>query len=445
MVCVREIAKSLRRLGIALAVAGVPSLFAGSLAAQKDAEQNGLPEPRYLVDHFPEKPSLTPTLKIPVDPLGFAAPGTIYLGARNALVSLDFLDEDHLLFSFRVPGLIHRDTKGGDSDERQIRAVVLALPQGTVQAEALWTVHDRRRYLWPLKDGHFLLRDRNTLLEGDSALKLKPYLDFPGPLVSIDLDPSKQYIVTNSDEPAKSDAHADRSSFAAQSPSAAMPTGAADDEEAGQEDQPNKVLRVLRRDSGEVMLVNRVQNFVDLPINSTGYLENLRDRSPLWTLNFHYFAGGSRILGTVASGCDPEDRFLSENEIAIEACNDGGDQRVVAMTTDNRTLWIAQAPENQVWPQFTVAANGSRFAWTTLDTAKSLSSLVPMSSETVEEQSVTVFDAATGNIPLVSPLSPIFDVGGNVAISPSGRRVALIDDGAIQVFDLPAAAKAPSK
>lgn len=109
------------------------------------------------------------------------------------------------------------------------------------------------------------------------------------------------------------------------------------------------------------------------------------------------------------------------------------------MTTDGRTLWIAQAPENQVWPQVTVAANGSRFAWTTLDTAKSLSSLVPMSSENVNEQSVTVFDTATGDIPLVSPLSPILDVGGNVAISPSGRRVALIDAGAIQVFDLPAA------
>ncbi len=429
---------------MAMVMAAALGLFAHSAAAQNAAGQNPLPEPRYLVGHFPEKPSLTPAFKIALDPLGFASPGSIYLGTRNALVSLDFLDEDHLLLSFRVPGLIHRDAKGGESDERQIRAVVLALPQGTVQSEALWTVHDRQRYLWPLKNGHFLLRDGNSLLEGDAALRLKPYLDFPGALVSIDLDPSEQYLVTNSEEPAKSEAHA--TSSASRNRLAAMPTGGADDSaNAEQEDRLDKVVRVLRRDSGEVMLVNRTPNVVKLPINSTGYVENLRDRNPLWNVNFHYFAGGSRILGSVASGCDPEDRFLSENEILIDGCDANGAQRLVAMTTDGRTLWIAQAPENQVWPQLTVAANGSRFAWTTLDTAKTISSLVPIGSDNVTEQSVTVFDTETGDIPLVSPLTPILDAGGNVAFSPSGRRVALIDAGAIQVFDLPAAAKAPSK
>ena len=41
------------------------------------------------------------------------------------------MDEDRLLFTFRVPGLIHRQLKVGESDqtdERQIRAVVLTCP-----------------------------------------------------------------------------------------------------------------------------------------------------------------------------------------------------------------------------------------------------------------------------------------------------------------------------
>jgi hypothetical protein len=37
-----------------------------------------------------------------------------------------------------------------------------------------------------------------------------------------------------------------------------------------------------------------------------------------------------------------------------------------------------------------------------------------------------------------SPASPVLDAGGNVAISPSGTRVAVLNDGAIQVFELPA-------
>ena len=38
----------------------------------------------------------------------------------------------------------------------------------------------------------------------------------------------------------------------------------------------------------------------------------------------------------------------------------------------------------------------------------------------------------------------ILDAGGNVAISPSGRRVALLNAGAIQVFDLPPATPLPA-
>jgi hypothetical protein len=68
-----------------------------------------------------------------------------------------------------------------------------------------------------------------------------------------------------------------------------------------------------------------------------------------------------------------------------------------------------------------------------------------MDNQTVKEQSVTVFDAATGDIALVSPLSPILDAGGNVAISPSGRRVALLNAGAIEIFDLPPVPAVPGK
>lgn len=133
-----------------------------------------------LADRIPEKPSLTPSLTIPVAPMGFSPPGALYLCQRNSLVSLDFLDENRLLFTFRVPGLLHRDTDF-DEVERQIRAVVVALPSGHVESEALWTVHDRSRYLWMLKDGHFLFRDRSELKLGDATLEIKPYLRFPAP------------------------------------------------------------------------------------------------------------------------------------------------------------------------------------------------------------------------------------------------------------------------
>ena len=199
------------------------------------------------------------------------------------------------------------------------------------------------------------------------------------------------------------------------------------------------MVRILRRESGEVMLVSRVRTAVHLPINTAGYLENLRGQGMEWVVNLSYFTGGSKLLGSVDTACDPDDEFLSQDEILITGCNSDGARKLVAMTTEGKTLWIAQAPETEMWPQLTMAPDGSRLAWTTLDTSRLVGTFAPMDTDDVKEQSVTVFDAATGDIALVSPLSPILDAGGNVAISPSGRRVALLNAGAIQIFDLPAA------
>ena len=126
------------------------------------------------------------------------------------------------------------------------------------------------------------------------------------------------------------------------------------------------------------------------------------------------------------------------------AASPAGESRLLAMSTEGRTLWASRAPSTEVWPQLTVAPNGSRLAWATLDVSHAVNSYAPIGAEDVKEQSVTVFDAANGDIALVAPLSPILDAGGNVAISPSGRRVAVINAGAIQVFELPAPPSFPT-
>ena len=392
-----------------------------------------------------------PTLSIPLDPLGYTSPGAIYLGARYTLASLDFFDEDHLLFTFRVPGLLHRDaSNGADSDERQIRAVVLALPQGTVAAEASWTLHDRSRYIWMLNNGHFLLRDSNEIREGDATLTLKPVLDFPGSLLSLEFDPAQQFMVTNSREPAAAAPKPAATNKLNLIPSQGSPTTASasvttdDDSDARTGTPPEFVVRILHRDTGQVMLVSRTRSAIHLPINSTGYVENLRSQAAKWIVNFNYFSGGSKMLGSVDSACMPNDNFVSQNEIFIAGCNSAGDGKLMAMTTDGKMLWAAQAPSTEVWPQLTVAPNGSRLAWATLDISHPVDAFAPMDSVDVKEQSVTVFNSANGDIVLVTPLSPILDSGGNVAISPSGRRVAILNDGAIQVFDLPAPPPLPA-
>jgi hypothetical protein len=430
------------RAGLWLALAGAPLCALPAAQAQANAAfgpdpsgavQSRAARERMLPDRLPDKPSLPPAFTIPAEPLGFSAPGPLYLGQRNSFASLDFLDENRLLFTFRVPGLIRREA--GDSmssGERQIRAVVLALPAGTVQAEALWPVHDGSRYLWMLKDGHFLLRDRDGLLQGDATLELKPFLHFPGPLLWLELDPSQQFLVTNSREPAA----AATKPGDVPSPSTAQANMVVDGPQPG--GQPDLVVRILRRDSGQVMLVSRVRSTVHLPINSDGYLESLRANGGQWLLNLNYFSGGSSVLGRVDSTCSPAIDFVSQQEVLVTACVSAGADKLVAMDTGGRRLWEDLTSAAAVWPLLVMAPDGSRLARETLAVTHAVNAYSLLEREDVKGQLVRVFDAANGKVALEAPARPALDAGGNVAISPSGRRVAVLNDGAIQVFELPA-------
>lgn len=405
---------------------------------------------RSLPGGLPATSSIAPTASIPVDALGFSAPGPLYLGDRDSMASLDFIGEDRLLFTFRVPGLIHRQFKDGkseQSDERQIKAVVLKVPSGTVEAESLWTVHDRERYLWMLDNGKFLLRDNTSLLEGDAQLNLKPYLQFPGPVLRLDVDPTQEYIVSNSLEPVATPAKPGTVG----SPSTASAT-VTTDQQNSDEEQQKYVVRILRRDTAKVMLVSRTRGVVHLPINSEAYVENLRGRENQWVLNLNYFSGGTHILGSVNSNCVPSSQFISKEKLLVTGCNESGALKLVAMNTDGTELWDDLNPATDIWPVVTTSSGGTRIAQEMLVVTHPVNAYAPLGSDEIRGQMVVVLDGASGEIVFWSPVSPVLDAGGNVAISSSGRRIALTNAGAIQVFDLPETlapagknAKQPSK
>lgn len=376
--------------------------------------------------------TLQPSFTIPAEPLGFAAPGAFYLGMRNSLVSLDFLDENRLLFTFRVPGLLHRAENGSDSEgEREIRAIVLRLPQGIVESETVWTVHDRARYLYPLDHGQFLLRDQNELLLGDANLEPKPYLRFPGPVLWVEIDPSRQYLVTGSSEPPASKPAAGEVPRPA---TAAARVNAAGETAPEEEDM---ILRILRRSDGKVMLVSHIRSAVHLPINPDGYLETLRGRGMGWTLNFDHFTGGTTTVGSVDSVCTPLLDFVSTREFLATTCGPSGDPRLVALDMNGRHLWENPPVGPAIWPKLVFSANGLRLARESLMASHDVNAAAPLDTDDIKGQDVQIIDAATGHVVLRASASPVFDAGGNVAISPSGRRVVIIMDNNLQIFDLP--------
>jgi hypothetical protein len=388
-----------------------------------------------ILDQYPDGPSVSPTFTIPAGPLGFSVPGENYLLRQQSLVSLDFLDEDRILFTFRVPRLMPRD--GGDTSDdkkQQIRAVVLSLPSGKVESKSEWTVPDRSRYLWMLSDRHFLLRVPNGLDEGDAELQVKPYLRPPGRLLWIEMDPGKQVMITNSLEPANASQKA--SGLPAAITDAQNPDG-----------QSVLVARTVKLGTGEVMHESRLpwtNQTSDWPMNSEGYLEVSHDRADQWLLKLNLFSGGSRALTRIESSCPPTYNFVSESEFLLMTCDPDSGWTLMAMSTRGDSLWKSRTAMNAMVPLLVRTSNGLRVARETMLLRRSVDKYKrKVRTPDFQGQIVKVFNAADGKMVLESPLTPIFDGGGNVAISPSGQRVAILNAGAIEVFQLAAAPPVP--
>lgn len=387
----------------------------------------------FLIDRLPEKPTVPPAVSISLDQLDYPAPNRVYLGHRYTMASLDFLDDNHLLFTFRVPGLIRRvPGQQEDNDERHVRALLISLPSGTVQSEALWTLHDRDPYLWGLHDGHFLLRDRNTLFQGDASLQLKPVLRFPGPLLTVALDPSQQYLVTNSREPLPQPAKTADSS------------GDSTDDDQTPTPEPEFVLRILRRDSGQVLGVDRVRALAQLPINSQGYANTIRGIGSTWVIAMTYFKNTNTDLTRIESACMPKLEFLSDSELLATACTNVGGFWLTAITTSGKQLWRDSTSAYTIWPILRRSASGLRFMRETLAVTREIGTYWALDPDDIKAQRIRVFDSATGNVVFEATADPVLDAGGNAALSPSGRRVAVLTNGALQVFNLPAPPPMPN-
>ncbi len=394
---------------------------AGSKKKSKHASE---PAPSFV------QPSQKPAMSISIDDVGFAGPGALYQGLRYTFVSLDFLDDNHLLLTFRVPGLLRRQGDDSDEEPRKIRAMVFALPSGSLQAETLWTLHGHERYLWMLDNGRFLVRDDRNVLEGDASLGLKPLFHFPGPVRWLEMDPSQQFLVTNSQEPEKSNAREGDVG----SPETAQATMTTDGPATNGD--PQYVVRIIERSSGKVMLVSRTRTTVHLPINREGYLETLRGREHEWVLNFNYFTGGNRIVGRVDSNCAPSLDFLAPEKFVATGCDSKDGRSYIALNMDGRRLWEVDAPSTQVWPRLVRGPQGLRFAIESLVVPQAVNAMQPLSFDDVKGQLVEVFDTATGKQLLTAPADPILDGGGNVALSPSGGKAAILNQGSIQVYAL---------
>jgi WD40 repeat protein len=379
---------------------------------------------------------LQPAVRIPVEPLGYRPPGRLYLLARYSSSSLDFLDPTHLLLTFRQPRLLLRQ-EGSNGLDQVIKAAVLELPTGKVVAEDQWLLHDRDRYLWRLADGKILLRIGSHLFEADSKLHLRPMFESPTELENVETSPDGKLLVLQTElEKHTPEEHERLVKHAAQ-------VGTSPPAEDVQ-------IRMVRLDQAKLMLNARANAAGEMPATVNGFFTHEQFKENVWNVRFHPYEKveptGGAIVAQVESTCDPSEKVLNEHSVLVLSCPRGHNDRfVAAYSLENRKLWDGRWQSNFTWPSFRMAQDGTSVAISWLAVNHPVSAREPINDEDVQNQVLSVLDSHTGSLRIALLIKPIVSAGGNFALSPDGNRLAVLNHGAIEVYDLPAPPPPPTE
>jgi hypothetical protein len=365
-----------------------------------------------------------PQARIPVAPLGYVPPSPFYLTARLSSISIEFIDDTHLLFTFRLPALMKRLPDDPPTDEDQIvRALVLDLPSGKVSSSTDWRMHDRSRYLWRLGNGRFLVRQRSELYTTDQTLQFHPFLTSDAPLASVQISPDRHWIVIEAEGKKQ-----DRQAFA----SASSAFG-----DALPNDPPVQIF-ILNAEDRSVVARARTLNAIEVPMMGDGRLQAIEGNHNKWIIRYLPFKGEGRELTEIESSCHPTEEPVSHDVALVFTClRSGNDHLVSAINLEGKLLWQQRWESRYIWPTFQLAQNGSRFAYSSLEVSHSVGPMDPIDQDSIERQMVGVFDTHSGQLLLAKNATPVLSAGQNYALSPDGSRFAILREGAIEVYALP--------
>lgn len=274
-----------------------------------------------------------------------------------------------------------------------------------------------------------MVRQRDALLITDSSLELRPFLQSSTALRLVKLSPDSRMLLIETDLPKQAEDEERR---------VAEPAGA-----EGLFGPRNDVqLTVLRMEDRSVMLRARTLNVTDLPMISHGYLEALSSRGDHWMVRYRPFQGEPTVIADVASSCRPSESPLNDDMAVVSICAERGDDHIFqVISLGGKKLWTYRWDDHYIWPTTAKSESGARIAFSTLRVAHPVSALDPLDETELQAQRVEVLDAATGQLELTQYATPVLSAGQNYALSPDGGRFAVLRDNAIEIYDLPPAAR----
>ncbi len=394
-----------------------------------------------------------PALRIPLEPLDFQALPQQVLSSGASILTLHYVDAKHLLLTFNRRRLMKRIPDDPETDvDRNIDAVLLELPSGKVLARTSWRLHDPGQYLWSLGNGDFLLRQRNALtmlqplsgLASGDAFREQPFVKSNRPIGSVLVSPSGDLLTLETLDrspylPRQKKPSPGTSGYAAAAAAAASAGDAAAEE-------PQSLVQIdffrLQRSSEEKLGLVRAgtvasRNMVLIPIDSDGFLSVLDEGSSHWAFNFNSHAGKVNELSPFDSSCHPIPFLVSRSEFVAFGCRGGTDPRALGgFNLRGEEMWEQTFTDSFTAPSFSFAPAAGRFALSRLTTSSPVAPEQEINAG-FTAQTVTVYQTESGRQVFSLNCNPILRASENFALSPNGDDLAVLNNGAVEIYSLP--------
>ncbi|MES2222005.1 MAG: hypothetical protein V4587_13690 [Acidobacteriota bacterium] len=387
------------------------ALYAQSVAPAKAAEGTSK-QPNQLI----------PEVKIPVVPLGFMPPGDLPAFYYYAMVELHFIDADHLLFAFNTPGLLKRDDDCPDSDvQRLVRADVFQLPSGRVLKQVDWKLYDFMDFLWGIGDGKLLLRRCNRLESIGADLDPQVLIQAVGKVEDVSFSPDRSIVVVQERvKPNPNDKD-----------SGSIPSVLASGIGAERTTVSFIHLNPLR-------MIGRAQIELPsaIPLIANGLIEVLTAPNDQWVVNLRVFQGNERQVASIHSLCPPLVEAISDTLFMARTCSKGDKKAFEGYDLHGSLLWQIPFAPDQFYPRLIPIPNSSHFAIESLRLKHPRAALDPLTKEDVGGEDIDIYDTHSGVQIATFQTLPAYTGGQNVDFSPDGTRMAVLHDGAIEIYTL---------
>jgi hypothetical protein len=395
-----------------------------------------------------------PLFRFPLEPLGYQPIASRYLLEGATMLTLDYVDERHLLVTFGVSKLMVRLSDCPPEDEdRTVQAVLLELPTGRELARAEWRFHDAGQYLWDLGGGQFMLRNRDTLttfaplqnLASGHAFTQEPFLHFERQIHSIEVSANhdllsietvKREASVASDPAQPPQPTARRTGLIRRDPSTLNPVPKPGSEESMNDRVPYEInfirlnheyvpSRVIASMDGRI----HTSKSVTVPLTSEGFLRSQSSTRDGVLLDFLTFEGKDLDLGDFATSCPPRPTFVSPSEFIAFGCRGSdGALDLAGFNLHGDFLWQINFTDEQAYPSIAAAVSAGRFAFSRTVTSTHIFGSETPSLDQLQAQEVRVIQMYNGKQLLRVTTSPIQRAGQNYTLSPDGLSLAVIRD-----------------